>query len=853
MPPRRLRHDGRAALLALAAGLTLATGIPRPTLADDDTSLRTAPDRPDAPANDDTLRVTSVLVAARGASGGRSPVFTDAVLARIAAGDFVPPREGDTFLTPEGEERVWRRVTANADGWIDDDESAGGYVFATLDVPRGGRYVLEARGHRWVIIDGEPRAGDPYNLGFLVTPVHLRAGRIELLFRRGRGALRATFVRPPAPVFVDSRDPVLPDVVGGVPETVAGLVVVNTTDEWRRGLVLVADAPAVGISSSGSSRPFTLPPASSRKIPAGFRVDPAPAHTDTVQLGVRLLAAHGDAAMPLHTRTFDLRVREPDQKHTRTFVSAIDGGVQLYGVTPPPGAPVADLGLVITCHGAGVFGPRQANVYEPRDWAYIVAPTNRRPFGFDWEDWGRMDALEVLEIARRTFRTDPSRTWLTGHSMGGHGTWHLGALLPDRFAAIGPCAGWRDFWSYGSGAEWDPDDPVADLLSRSANGSRLGLVDENLSHVGVYVFHGDADDNVPVTEARAMRERLGQFHPNFAYREYPGGSHWWGDESTDWPPLLEFLRGNVIPDPAGVRDVRFITVNPGVSARCDWLTIEAQVRSLLPSRVEAALDPDSSTLVLTTENVRRLTVDLAHLDARPSDDAAAIDVVLNGTSLGDVPWIEDGPTLRIDDVDDEPSRVVRFDRGGKSPGRSGPLKEAFRNGMLFVVGTRGTDEETAWAMAKARYDAETFAYRGNGAIEVLLDSDFDPDETRDRNVVLYGHEDVNGAWDQVLDDCPVRVRRGSVRVGGHRVSGDDLACLFVRPRRDSDVASVAVVAATGLPGAWAATFLPVFVSGVGFPDWIVIGADMLERGVAGVRGAGFFTADWDVGEDAAWR
>jgi hypothetical protein len=38
--------------------------------------------------------------------------------------------------------------------------------------------------------------------------------------------------------------------------------------------------------------------------------------------------------------------------------------------------------------------------------------------------------------------TNPRRTWLTDHSMGGHGTWHLGVAYPDMFAPIGPSAGW---------------------------------------------------------------------------------------------------------------------------------------------------------------------------------------------------------------------------------------------------------------------------------------------------------------------------------------------------------------------------------------------------------------------------
>ena len=32
----------------------------------------------------------------------------------------------------------------------------------------------------------------------------------------------------------------------------------------------------------------------------------------------------------------------------------------------------------------------------------------------------------------RRLSTDPRRTYLTGHSMGGHGTWHLGVTFPDR-------------------------------------------------------------------------------------------------------------------------------------------------------------------------------------------------------------------------------------------------------------------------------------------------------------------------------------------------------------------------------------------------------------------------------------
>src|SRR5207302_802335 len=74
----------------------------------------------------------------------------------------------------------------------------------------------------------------------------------------------------------------------------------------------------------------------------------------------------------------------------------------------------------------------------------------------------------------------------------------------------------------------------------------------------------------------------------------------------------------------------------------------------------------------------------------------------------------------------------------KSPERCGPFKQAFRHRMLFVYGTRGTPEENAWAFAKARYDAESFWYRGNGAVDVVPDSRFEAARDRDRSVILYG-------------------------------------------------------------------------------------------------------------------
>jgi hypothetical protein len=174
--------------------------------------------------------------------------------------------------------------------------------------------------------------------------------------------------------------------------------------------------------------------------------------------------------------------------------------------------------------------------------------------------------------------------------------------------------------------------------------------------------------------------------------------------------------------------------------------------------------------------------------------------------------------------------------------------------VVLVYGTQGTAAETAWALAKARFDAETFWYRGNSAVEVVPDTAFTADRDRDRNVVLYGHAESNGAWKALLADSPVQVRRGTVRVGDREEKGDDLGCLFLRPRPGSDKALVGVVGGSGLTGLRLTDRLSYFLSGVGYPDCLVLGAEVLTNGSDGVRAAGFFGDDWSVRSgDWVWK
>ncbi len=785
------------------------------------------------------------LVISQVSQSGRSALHRDAVEAQIVAGTWKTPKVGDMLSLPNGTPQSWTRLSVNAEGAFRNRALGNGYACVTVNAEKEEVRILEASGHSLVYVNGEPRTGDPYGTGWTRLPVLLHKGANELLFLCGRGELHVKLVRPTASVMLDTRDMTLPDLLlGEKTQTWGAVIVINATTDPTHQMLLHVHGE--GFKDTSVSLP-TLPPLSTRKV--AFRLEGGPpTPTEKGNIELRLTGRGATKAHSEPTKV-QLRVRKPGETYKRTFLSEIDGSVQYYAVNPahpltkngPPRA------LFLSLHGAGVEAIGQADAYEGKTWGDLVAPTNRRPYGFDWEDWGRLDAMEVLDLAQKTLHPDPQRIYLTGHSMGGHGTWQVGATFPDRFAAIGPSAGWISFFTYAGGSRPTNPNPVEEMLLRASSPSdTMGLL-PNYAQYGVYILHGGSDDNVPVGQAQEMNTRLSSFHHDVTYFEQPGAGHWWdasdepGADCVDWALMFDFFARHARPLEESVRQVDFVTANPRISAWSYWAGIEAQTHPLRLAAVHLRFDPGKRRFSGTTENVARLALDVAHI--APEGE---LNLELDGQKLPAIPyptashrlWLErDGTTWAV-------ATTLSPDR--KNPRRYGPFKLAFQHRMAFVYGTKGSAEENTWMFAKARYDAETFWYRGNGSVDVIADTAFDLTRERDRSVILYGNADTNALWNTLLAGSPVVVKSGSIRIGEKTFNGADLACVFLRPRPGSDIACVGAISGSGPVGMRLATRLPIFLSGAAFPDCLVVGVDSLTQGSAGVRAAGFFGNDWGV-------
>ncbi|UHG92696.1 prolyl oligopeptidase family serine peptidase [Spirosoma oryzicola] len=818
--------------------------------------------KPTPPAGQNVYQFTKGLMAVTGSRYGREAIYMDPLAYQLYTNTIKQPTEGSVFSkTEQGQEIKWQSIAADSLNRLRSRNgfrfgsggpagpgitpgsmrggigTGGGYIYLTYSSPNEQTALLNIKGNSNVYVNGELHMGDAYSMGYLSLPVKLKKGLNEFYVRGMMIIANLTFPEKPVSLLTD--DPTLPSlVVSGQNAGLQGaVVVVNTSNQALTGLQLRSKLAGKEVLTTLP----TIPALSTRKVPFTFdgsAVSKKGKHDCTLTL------VNKGKAIDESKVTLDAVA--PGESYSSTFISNIDGSLQYYAVTPQSATNTANSALFLSVHGAGVEAIGQAKAYKPKDWGTLVAATNRRPRGFNWEDWGRLDALEVLNIGKNRFKPDPQHVYLTGHSMGGHGTWFLGVTYPDKWAAIAPCAGYPTLKEYGSADGVIPDssnNPMERVLLRSGNQSDVLKLVSNYKPLGVYVLHGDADRTVPVTYARQMRKLLGTFHSDLSYYEYPNGEHWFGDQSVDWKPLFDFFKWHQRPADSTVNAIDFMTSNPGISSSYYWASIEQQIQPLQYSRIK--LNRAKQAITGTTENVQLLKLKLTDFNANTN-----VAITLDGQSPVAYTTKGTSDSLFLRRENDKWIVATEPDKTQKGPHRYGTFKDAFRNRMVFVYSTIGTKEENEWSLQKARYDAETWYYRGNGAVDVIADKEFSLQKYADRGVVLFGNATTNAAWKVLLSDCPVQVERNAIRAGSQNWKGDDLAGYFVWPIKGSPVASVAVIGGTGLKGMKAASANQYFAGASGFPDFMIFSLDMLREGSKGVKLAGFFDNTWKlVGND----
>ncbi|MCG3135366.1 MAG: hypothetical protein HMLKMBBP_02992 [Planctomycetes bacterium] len=183
-------------------------------------------------------------------------------------------------------------------------------------------------------------------------------------------------------------------------------------------------------------------------------------------------------------------------------------------------------GLVLALHGGGA-GAGDCGQAESSFSGAIsslgmrgIYPEVLRKTEYGWTDPVETEqwVLELLRAGRRTWGTDPDRVYVTGHSMGGYGTWTYGAVHADLFAAGAAFAGAPTVY-------WKPGKKDAE-----AEGVADGIL-PNLRNLPLFVYQSTDDRNVPCAAnqcAAAELAKLRKADPEgweHVYEEVTGRGH----------------------------------------------------------------------------------------------------------------------------------------------------------------------------------------------------------------------------------------------------------------------------------------------------------------------------------------
>ncbi|MCX7995340.1 MAG: prolyl oligopeptidase family serine peptidase [candidate division WOR-3 bacterium] len=731
---------------------------------------------------------------------------------------------------------------------------------------------VSARSLGSFILNGKLYPGDPYHSDYVQIPVVLNKGKNKVVLRpAGYGEHSCSFkiITSPPPLMIIRKDITLPDFI--LEKNYSGYIgipILNATE--RLIMSLKIEISGDGIKKTEKVIPKIVP-LSVIKVPVPLETQYRIEGKDSTLIKVRVYNSSYEAEESVWAK-----IKRPDEPYVKTFISKIDNSCQYYGVLPPEDFnPESEYGLIMSCHGANVEAINQVRSYSKKEWAYVVAPTNRRRYGFDWQDWGELDFLEVLEDVKKKFKIDEDRIYLTGHSMGGHGVWHIGLSHPGLFAAIAPSAGWTSFQLY---FPWflqrsemfaEPElIKLRDIVLRKDN---TPVFLENALNLPIYILHGGADEVVPPLQGRMMAQYLKELGYEFMYNEVEGKGHWWDIDSTpgvdcvDLKEMMDFLRNrkrNPVPE-----SIIFRTSNIAHSNKAYWIRIDELENIYQDGRIKAVIDsamwivsfPPLDSICaeyfisIITENISAFTVlpeDFKYIPEKFSFN-------VNGKRYRckyqkEITFTKSAYGFRING-----SKERRLKKTTKL---YGPIKQAYFSPFILVYGTIGDSIDTENNLHQARLQSYNWWIRANGFCEIIPDTEITGVHIENFNLILFGNSQTNAIIKNINKSLPINFKCNNramhedcIIVDNKILKKDDLCLMEVYPNPLNPHKFVLLYSATTKKAQKYLNLFPVIYSGSGLPDFIIWDENAVRYGWTGIILSGFFDKNWQIDKKMLYK
>lgn len=216
-------------------------------------------------------------------------------------------------------------------------------------------------------------------------------------------------------------------------------------------------------------------------------------------------------------------------------------------------------------HSAATVSPRIMRDFGDGMRGIVIAPRGRGTSTW-YLGRGQVDVEEVRADALRSFPIDENRVYVSGHSMGGFGSYLMSTLRPDWFAAALPVAGpvTQGMWT---GADFEGcddmqyEDEYSPCYTQTNNGDarvqHTRRLLKNLRNTPIGIYQGGADELVWTSGVTRQVEELVNLGYRHRYYLFPTYEHYTHPVVDEWAEgaryLSQFTRD---PNPARVTYVR---------------------------------------------------------------------------------------------------------------------------------------------------------------------------------------------------------------------------------------------------------------------------------------------------------
>ncbi|KAL8611053.1 hypothetical protein ACOMHN_042669 [Nucella lapillus] len=778
--------------------------------------------------------------------------------------------------------------------------------------------LAQCLGVATVFIDGIPVTGDLYHRDHFYFSVRLTRG-LHLVAVKLRAKVQAgfqcSFKTPPKDGFEVLEPTFQPDLWDGFlfSQYLSIPVANHRSDKWLKIIkVSIADQRSgESLRAEVINNQFPIAPGQTRPIIVKLSSE-NPRITKTcenVLFTVVIKTSEGTETLVL-----TLRCRKKMESFLFTFLDHDRSVQHAAAIAPIGGCGDDECPTLLSLHGTTVPPQNQADSYKRMvDGEYqfgvrgmwLLAPT--RHGAHNWEGPGALTAMTALErLASLTLghawidhAADSQHVLFEGHSMGGHGAWHLATHFPDRAIGLAALAGWIKKEEYGDSNLFFKHDIATSHTDASVKAIMEACIGENdadrhisnLWKLPVLFRIGANDRTVHPFFTRRMYRLLREEGSQVTLTELEGLEHWWWDtwETNDGGVVNDKQMRTFAADclssahasqtkstPGGEEGActkdstscgqeekgvwgrrsetggaELVTHNPALGEGLRGVRVLQQTVPFRASKIKINITDNNA--YLTTTNVRRFS--LTEPPNRPvhwQQKRISIDgqAELSGEVLKSrtVKFCKTSGRWSVctDDVHSEQQRGHLT---------QGPARRIAEQQFVIVVGTQGKQAATERLQAYAVYVANLFYLTSDTTAPVVKDTDITEQHLENTNVILIGGPAQNLFAARFLHKIPVKVNDQAIQLGDCSFSEGRMGILTLAPNGATYLAMVLM--GTTLDGLAdvislaTPTIPPMARSPFSnlLPDFVVTGKGYGRRGPGGFLCAGFWGNQWELRQD----